>query len=72
MSDLDRVRENLEILADCMMAPAVCPECRGEGEITVPGFSVNPSAGTLVRDPQEAREVRCPACRGTGDKPCTR
>ncbi len=38
---------------------AACPECHGNGEVTV-----NPTS-----DPQEAYESPCPACHGDGVRP---
>jgi hypothetical protein len=44
----------------------VCPECHGDGTITVGGYSVSPFSGVLVSDPQMAHDETCPACGGKG------
>lgn len=44
-----------------------CPQCQGEGSITVAGTSHNPNCGFATYDPQEAQDVPCDVCRGTGE-----
>lgn len=40
----------------------VCPECHGEGQVELAGYSINPCSGVLVPDPQEVVDVPCPRC----------
>lgn len=44
----------------------ICGRCQGDGILTMGGYSVNPSSGVAVSDPQEAHDELCPECHGTG------
>jgi hypothetical protein len=72
---MEEAREYDSILADIEEAESrimviegrnFCPGCHGDGVVTVGGHSVNPFSGVLVNDPQEAKDMTCPDCSGTG------
>lgn len=44
-----------------------CWRCHGDGSIAVPGYSLDPSSGTRVEDPQMEGSERCDICGGSGE-----
>lgn len=66
MTDLERVREDLELMADAIATPSGtlvdCPRCSGDGTIDFnPSWSCPP-------DPQMEQSARCPDCSGAGTR----